>query len=339
MNKSIKTILALWAIILLVSGISSCKKDFLDEELKTQRNTDYFKTPEGITDLADALYNHYRNFFMSREQAVSTNQCGTDEFIVGGDQAQQTWNDYNSNLGSIVPNVPTSNVTKTYEIWDMMYKAISDANVLLANVDAVITDADKNKLYKAEASFLRAFSYFRLVQQYGPVVLKLKPSTGVERYFVRATKEECVNQIIADFRTAYAGLPDAEALEGKLYKDVAAHFLAKALLYRCSEINDDWNSSYKTADLAEIITLTDEVIAHHALATNFSDIFAYTGPDGANEKLPEVIFAAQFSSTTTIANDGNGNYTASSFSFGISNTYRFCTRYSRRARVPEMQDK
>jgi starch-binding outer membrane protein, SusD/RagB family len=308
MNKIIKTILTLCAIILIAAGNNSCKKDFLDEELKTQRNTDYFKTPEGITDLSDALYNHYRNFFMTREQAVSTNQCGTDEFIVGGDQAQQTWNDYNSNLGSIVPDVPTSNVTKTYEIWDMMYKAISDANILLANVDAVITDVNKNNLYKAEASFLRAFSYFRLVQQYGPVVLKLQPSTGVERYFVRATKEECVKQIIADFRTAYAGLPDTEGLEGKLYKDVAAHFLAKALLYRCSEINDDWNSSYKAADLAEIITLADEVIGHHALATNYSDIFAYTGPDGANEKLPEVIFAAQFSSTTTIANDGNGNY-------------------------------
>ncbi len=308
MKKILKTISALWAIILIISGTSSCVKDFLDEELKTQRNTEYFQTPEGIADLADGLYNHYRTFFMGREQSVSTTQCGTDEFIVGGDQAQQTWNDYNSNLGSIVPNVPTSNVTKTYEIWDMMYKAIGDANMLLANVDAAITDINKNKLYKAEGSFLRAFAYFRLVQQYGPVVLKLEPAIGVERFFERATKEQCVNQIIADFRIAYEGLPDAETLEGKLYKDVAAHFLAKALLYRCSEINNDWNSSYKTADLEEIITLTDEVIGHHALAPNFSDIFAYTGPDGANEKLPEVIFAAQFSSTTTVANDGNGNY-------------------------------
>ena len=127
-EDSIKTILAFWAIILLLSGISSCKEDFLDEELKTQRSTDYFATPEGITDLSDALYNHYRNFFMTREQAVSTISAILNEFIVGGDQAQQTWNDYNSNLGSIVPNVPTSNVTKTYEIWDMMYKAIADAN-------------------------------------------------------------------------------------------------------------------------------------------------------------------------------------------------------------------
>jgi hypothetical protein len=308
MNKYIKTILALWAIILLVSGISSCSKDFLEEDLKTQRSAEYFTTPEGIADLSDALYNHYRNFFMNREQAVSTNQCGTDEFIVGGDQAQQTWNDYNSNLGSIVPNVPTVNVTKTYEIWDMMYKAISDANVLLANVDAVISDQAKKDLYIAEASFLRGFSYFRLVQQYGAVVLKLEPSIGVDRYFIRASKEECVNQIIADLRVAYEGLPVTEAKEGKLYKDVAAHFLAKALLYRCSEINDDWNTSYKTADLAEIIILTDEVIANHPLATNFSDLFAYTGPDGNNEQNPEIIFAAQFSNTTTVAADGNGNY-------------------------------
>ena len=308
MNKSIKIILALWAVILLVSGVTSCSEDFLEEELKTQRSTGYFATPEGITDLADGLYNHYRNYFMRREQAVSTTQCGTDEFIVGGDQAQQTWNDYNSNLGSIVPNVPTSNVTKTYEIWDMMYKAIADANMLLANVDVAITDAETNKLYKAEASFLRAFSYFRLVQQYGPVVLKLTPSVGVDRYFVRAPKEDCVNQIIADLRTALDGLPEDEPKEGKLFKNVARHYLAKALLYRCSEINDDWNASYKTADLAEIITLTDDVIANHPLATDFSDLFAFTGPDGANEKNPEIIFAAQFSPTTTVANDGNGNY-------------------------------
>lgn len=308
MNKSIKIILALWAIILLVSGISSCSEDFLDEDLKTQRSTEYFATPEGITDLADGLYNQYRLFFIGREQAVSTTQCGTDEFIVGGDQAQQTWNDYNSNLGSIVPNIPTANVTKTFEIWDMMYKAISDANMLLANVDAAIEDEELNIRFKAEASFLRAFSYFRLVQQYGPVVLKLTPSIGVDRYFERASKEECVNQIIADLRTALDGLPEAEEQEGMLYRDVARHYLAKALLYRCSEINEDWNSSYKTADLAEIITLADEVIANHPLATDFSDLFAYTGPDGTNEKNPEIIFAAQFSSSTTVANDGNGNY-------------------------------
>ena len=63
MNKFLKTILALWAIILIVSGISSCTEDFLNEELKTQRNTEYFKTPEGIADLADGLYNQLQKLF------------------------------------------------------------------------------------------------------------------------------------------------------------------------------------------------------------------------------------------------------------------------------------
>ena len=301
MNKSIKTIIALSAVILVATGISSCKKDFLYEELKTQRNVDYFKTAEGISDLSLGLYSYYRYIFSAPhgEQGISTCQYGTDEFDVGGDNSNHDWNDYTSNLAPTVLQTTNSNITLMNEIWDNMYKAIGDANLLLANVDEAITDPAKNAQFKAEASFLRAVSYFRLVQQYGGVVLKLLPSIGVERYFVRSSKEDCVNQIITDLRTAYAGLPAAEPKEGMLYKDVAAHFLAKALLYRVSEINNDWNSSYKTADLAEIITLADEVISHHPLASDFSDLFAYTTPDGANEKLPEIIFAAQFSGTTT----------------------------------------
>jgi starch-binding outer membrane protein, SusD/RagB family len=298
MNKSIKIIIALSAVILVATGINSCKKDFLDEELKTQRNTDYFKTSAGINDLSVGLYNYYRYMFSTREQGVSTVEYGTDEFTVGGDNSNHDWNDYTSNLSPSVITI-NGNTTLMNEIWDNMYKAISDANLLLANVDVAITDPATNAKFKAEASFLRAISYFRLVQQYGGVPLKLLPSNGVDRYFLRASKEECVNQIIADLRVAYAGLPDAEAKEGMLYKDVAAHFLAKVLLYRVSEINNDWNTSYKTADLAEIITLTNVVISHHPLAADFSDVFAYTTPDGANEKLPEVIFAAQFSGTTT----------------------------------------
>jgi hypothetical protein len=38
------------------------------------------------------------------------------------------------------------------------------------------------------------------------------------------------------------------------------------------------------------------VIAHHSLAPNFSDLWNYTEPDGANEKLSEIILAAQFTS-------------------------------------------
>jgi len=305
MNKYKKIIIALSAVALTVIGTTSCKKSFLDEELKTQRNYDYYSTADGINAAVIALYNYYRYPFLF-EQGYSTTNYGVDEFTVGGDNSNHDWNDYTANLSSAVVII-NINTTLTSAIWDNMYKAISIANIVLANADAVVTDPAANTLCKAEASFARAFSYFKLVQQYGGVVLKLKPTVGVERFFVRSSKEECVNQIIADFRAAYAGLPAAESKKGKLYKDAAAHFLAKALLYRASEINNDWNSSYKTADIAECITLADEVIGHHTLAPNFRDIFAFTGPDGPNESLSEIIFAAQFSSVNTAVEGNNMN--------------------------------
>ena len=297
MNKYKKIIIALSAVALTVIGTTSCKKEFLDEELKTKRNYDYFSTPEGIRDAVVDLYNSYRYPF-NFEQGISAFSYGCDEFTVGADNSNHDWNDYTSNLAPLVIRI-NSNTTLTSDIWDNMYKAISIANLVLAKVDGAVTDPAVKTIYTAEASFARAYSYFMLVQQYGGVVLKLTPSEGVERYFVRSSRQDCVNQIIDDFRVAYAGLPATEPAEGKLYKDAAAHFLAKALLYRASEINNDCNSSHKAADLTECISLTNEVIAKHALAPDFRDIFSFTGSDGANEKLSEIIFAAQYSNANT----------------------------------------
>lgn len=290
-------ITGLFAVAVIVFSTISCTNDFLDEELKTQRSYEYFSTAEGIEDAVVALYSYYRYQF-SGEQGLSTTMSGTDEFTVGGDNSNHDWNDYTSNLSASVITINT-NTTTMFAVWDNMYKAISLANLVLANVDEAVTDEAAKTSYKAEASFARAFGYFTLVQQYGGVVLKLEPSEGVDQYFTRASREECVNQIIADFRIAYEGLPTAEPEEGRLYKDVAAHFLAKALLYRASEINDDWNSSYKTADLSDCITLANEVIGKHALTSDFRDIFKFEGSDGPNESLSEIIFAAQFSNANT----------------------------------------
>jgi len=303
MNK-LKISIIGFGVALATLFTTSCSDEFLNEELTTKRSSDYFNTSEGIRDAVVALYNYYRYPF-TFEQGYSTTIYGCDEFTVGGDNSNHDWNDYTANLAPTVIRI-NINTTNMFDIWDNMYKHISVANMVLSKVadNKVVTDEATRKLYEAEASFSRAFSYFKLVQQYGPVVLKLTPSVGVERYFVRATKEECVNQVIADFRVAYAGLPDNEPAEGKLYKSVAAHFLAKALLYRASEINNEWNSSYKTSDLAEVITLTDAVISKHTLAPDFKDIFAFKGSDGPNENLSEIIFAAQFSNKATTT-EGN----------------------------------
>ncbi|MGE4587050.1 MAG: RagB/SusD family nutrient uptake outer membrane protein, partial [Mangrovibacterium sp.] len=302
MNIIRKQITGILIVAAVAMGWFSCSESFLDEELKTQRNDSYFNTEEGIGDAVVSLYNYFRYPFTG-EQGLATTMYGTDEFTVGGDNSNHDWNDYTSNLSPSVISI-NSNTVSMNAVWDNMYRAISMANLVLANVDEAVTVEGSRTLYKAEASFSRAFNYFTLVQQYGGVVLKLEPSQGVERYFVRSSCEECVNRIIEDFRVAYTGLPATEQEEGRLYKDVAAHFLAKALLYRVSEINDDWNGAHKTSDLAEIITLCNEVIGKHSLASDFRDLFDFQQSDGPNEFLSEIIFAAQFSNAATAA-EGN----------------------------------
>lgn len=63
--------------------------------------------------------------------------------------------------------------------------------------------------------------------------------------------EETLNQVIDDLQNAYDKLPtDRWRGTGTWTKYTAAHFLAKALLYRQSERCSDWNSSYPAdADL------------------------------------------------------------------------------------------
>lgn len=302
MKTFYKLIRCFFTILFITLIGSSCSESFLDEQLKTQRNIDHFNTEEGIADAVVALHNDFRYLF-NRERGYCHTMYGTDEFTVGGDNSNHDWNDYTSNLSPLIVAI-NSNTIPMNDVWDNMYRTINLANIVLDKVDEVVANEANRTRYKAEASFVRAYSYFFLVQQYGGVVLKLKPSEGVERYFVRSSRQECVNQIIEDFRVAYAGLPAAEPAKGRLYKDVAAHFLAKALLYRVSEINDEWNSTHKTSDLTEIITLCDEVISKHPLATNFSELFDFQSPDGPNEFLPEIIFSAQFTNVTPAA-EGN----------------------------------
>lgn len=284
---------SLLATIFVGGTLPSCS-DFLNEELTTQRNTDYFDTEEGIADLATGIYYNLR-FHFSKEWAYATTNYGTDEFRIGGNASNAAWNSYNGSFKSQITAMD-SNTALMETLWDNMYIGINSANILLEKLSLGIYNGANKDVYMGEAHFLRGFNYLKLVSQYGGVPLKLHPSTTPEREFTRSTAQSTVEQVIDDLKKAYDYLPDKVSMTGKLTKDAAAHFLAKAYLFRASEINDSWNSNTKSADCAEALRLAKEVISHRTLASNFSDLWNYTEPDGANEKLDEIILAAQFSS-------------------------------------------
>jgi hypothetical protein len=282
--------------ILVVMITASCKKSFLDEKLETVRDLEFYKTDAGIQALVNGTYHHIFCTPFNGEMAFSNMCYGADEFRVGGDPSNGMYNSYGNTFGPIV-TINNANTVLAHAQWDNLYLGVGYANLVIENATASASTADAiKKTALGEGYFFRAYNYLRLVSQFGAVPLKTKPNTTTfELEYTRAAPKDVFELIIADFTQAYNLLGNTGS-PAKITKDAAAHYLAKAYLCRASEINDSWNGSTKAADLAAIGPLCDAVIANHALAPNYGDLWRYTGPNGANENLREIILSAQFTS-------------------------------------------
>lgn len=305
--------------LLIIAGLSigSCSKDFLDENLTTKYSTEYFETAEGLEALAVSLYGNIRWHF-GYEWAYGITLYGTDEFTNANDLTNEMWNTYDNRFGPIhatsALGAANNNATAPGALWDEMYYGIASCNTIIANADKISDEKIRNRCL-AHAYFLRGYNYYRLTAQYGGVVLQTEPAEGVVRNFTRATEEACWEQVISDLRNAYG------YFEGEVYtygkgitwtKATAAHFLAKALLFRASERCDSWNSSYKEADLEEAIDACTYAINARGgnLTNNYNDLYAdWTGVDCANEQLDEILMAAGHNAdASTVGRYGNRTY-------------------------------
>ncbi|MDA6070412.1 RagB/SusD family nutrient uptake outer membrane protein [Flavobacterium sp. AC] len=292
-----KRYISLMLIVALALDSTSCSKDFLDEELTTAYSKEYYKTEAGIQALANGTYYQVFAAEFSSEVPLTATESGTDEFHAGGDPSNWIWNSYSSGFKAFV-TVSNANTVAANTNWDNLYIGIGNANQLVEAATEIVSTNDAiKKTALGEGYFLRAFNYLKLVSQYGGVPLNLKTSSTVQLEFKRATPQEILTQVIADFTQAYNLLSNAGA-PAKITKDAAAHYLAKAYLARASEINDNWNSATKLTDLQQVVALSDEVISRHPLAANFDNLWNYTVADGVNEKLPELILSAQFNAST-----------------------------------------
>lgn len=299
--------LRIMAGLMALMGTASCASDFLDEKYTTGYTTQYLESEEGLNGLAVSLYGNIRYHF-AMEHAYAYTQYGCDEFSTGTDLLSDPWNLYDSRLAPYVTMV-NNNTPTPAALWDQMYYGIASCNTLIA-YNKNITDELNRKLCLGEAYFLRGYNYFRLVSQYGGVVLKTDPSEGVERNFVRASAEECTNRVIEDLKEAYNLLPETSPRgTGGWVKATAGHFLAKAMLFRCSEINDNWNAAYKAKDLEDILTVCDYVIGARPLANDFRDLWNWTGVDCEAEKNSEFLLVALFNAdSSTLGRFRNRTY-------------------------------
>lgn len=138
------------------------------------------------------------------------------------------------------------------EAWSDTYNAINMANqVAFSDLGERILAAnpEKEALFKAEASFIRAFGYFHLVRAFGlpyaeetknvsemGVPLRLRGVIDRAAAFEivqRATVEEVYSQIIEDLTYAIENLPSENSvLSGRATVDGAKALLAKVYFYK-----------------------------------------------------------------------------------------------------------
>lgn len=208
-NNTIKSIAGLSFLLLF---FTSCKKDFLNTVPKTTIPEEVaYSTPGKILAQVNNLYGQLQSATFYGGRFIVFNEQRADEF---------GQNDGNAATGSAIWN---QNVASTSEyinnVWSAGYTAINASNILISRLNGskVVSDS-LAKLYTAEAKFVRALSYFSLVQTYAksyfinkdalglPLRLSAITSSG-NNDLARSSVAEVYTQILNDLNEAETGLP------------------------------------------------------------------------------------------------------------------------------------
>lgn len=117
------------------------------------------------------------------------------------------------------------------QMWYPMYLAVRDANSVLDNIDKTAISDTRKQLYRAEARFVRAISYYRLYVLFGPVPLR-KTNNSQVMELARSTEAELTAFIETELLESLTDLPDPGKEEeyGRANRGAARAFLCKLYL-------------------------------------------------------------------------------------------------------------
>ncbi|MDR0892669.1 MAG: RagB/SusD family nutrient uptake outer membrane protein [Mediterranea sp.] len=225
--------------------LSSCE-DFLD------RQSDENLTFDKIWEKKATVKQYWLNamsYLPNDNGSVGDNPYlgSSDECIIAWDRAYRkinygTWN---------ASNIP-------YDRFGRMYNGIRECNIFMQNVyrcsDKTVTKDQLDEWYW-QARFARAYYYFLLMENYGPVFLlgddlvDFSASTE-ELYRPRNTWEQCVDYVVSELTTCAEnpGMPLQAGLDPTKYglatKGVCRAVISRLLLYSARDLFNG-NTTYR----------------------------------------------------------------------------------------------
>lgn len=186
----------------------------------------------------------------------------------------EAYTDYSYGRGSYLvlsdfQGLNSTNIPRTDDGWRLFYLSIRNANLVLANAPkgTNISAADLAK-FTAESKFLRAYSYFWLVRNWGPVPLRTE-ATLDQPNIARSPVDEVYKLIISDLTEAESNLPETQSQIGR-----ATKWAAKAALAEVYFTQNKYKEARDKAD--EIIQSKKFSLVPVAVAADFDKVFGPT---------------------------------------------------------------
>jgi hypothetical protein len=218
--------------VLIIIILSACKKSFLDVEPQGQTSAEKFwKSPDDAMAAVNAIYGNLRSAGQVGIASVAMESLGSDDADPGAKQSDLP-EMYQFDNFSV-----TSSNQFVGSFWAGVYGEINLCNQVIDNVDTMLTvDANLKARYLAEAKFIRALCYFRLVRAYGGVPLHLTvPKTPAEFNKERSATSVVWAAIEKDLTEAESILPITYAApvdNGRATKGAAQALHAKVAMYQ-----------------------------------------------------------------------------------------------------------
>ncbi len=256
---------------LLLTG--SCS-EFLDEVSKTELTAGLvYSTEEGLESAVVGLYNLERDYYTHHPEGrhAFSIMLGTDISVyrTSGDDGAAY---YDANMN------PTNWTVGS--IWRHHHKIIDRANSVIKNAAEVSMTEEKRNQLIAEASVIRAHSYFHLYRLYENIYVTTEPWTTVDINISPSPKSVVFDRIRQDLDFAIDHLDWVPEQVGRYTQATARHLRADFAL---------WEEDYAEAERQALAVINE---SPHQLLDNIRDVFE---PDDLDHA--EALHVAHFNIT------------------------------------------
>lgn len=205
----------------------------------------------------------------------------------------------------------TSTNSDLDNLWTYLYRGISRANAVIANVPNVpnMTEADRNQII-GEAYFLRALHNFNLVRLFGEVPLRLEPLVEAEQIPVaKSSIQQVYDVIIADLKQGEQLMSISKNFEGRANRCAAQSLLAKVYLHMASS-KASASPGYEFVTDATKLYLEASTYAAKVINDQQSFNFASVLPDTWNTEIYKKAAVSEhiFDAAVDRSGEREGNY-------------------------------